>query len=50
MLHVETPESSLEMKTVSDILTEIQSSYTKTENATTFQAVLEHFQMSYTQI
>lgn len=43
VLHVETPESTGEMKRVSDTLTKMQSSYTKTENATTFQAVLEHF-------
>jgi len=44
VLHVETPESTEEMKRVSDTVTKLQSSYKKTENATTFQAVLEHFQ------
>ncbi|WP_432412372.1 universal stress protein [Rasiella sp. SM2506] len=43
VLHVETPESTEEMKKVSEVLTKMQSSYTTTENATTFQAVLEHF-------
>ena len=44
LLHVETPETSEEMEQVSDSLKKIGTSYTKTENATTFQAVLEHFQ------
>ncbi|MAZ73414.1 MAG: universal stress protein UspA [Flavobacteriaceae bacterium] len=44
LLHVETPESTEEMKKVSNKLTKLQASYTKTQNATTFQAVLEHFQ------
>ncbi len=43
LLHVTTPESTPEMKEVSKKLTKIQNSYTQTENATTFQAVLEHF-------
>ena len=44
VLHVITPESTSDMKAVSDKLKKIQTSYTTTENATTFQAVLEHFQ------
>lgn len=44
VLHVETPDSTDEMKMVSTYLTKLQSSYKRTENATTFQAVLEHFQ------
>ncbi|QIE59826.1 universal stress protein [Rasiella rasia] len=44
VLHVDTPETTEEMKNVSKALRKIESSYTKTENATTFQAVLEHFQ------
>lgn len=43
LLHVETPESTPEMLTVSKKLLELQHSYTKTDNATTFQGVLEHF-------
>ncbi|MCH2489819.1 MAG: universal stress protein [Flavobacteriales bacterium] len=44
VLHVETPESTQEMRHVSGKLEKLYDSYTKTENATTFQAVLEHFQ------
>jgi hypothetical protein len=44
LLHVETPDSSKEMKHVSGKLKKLKNKYTKTENATTFQAVLEHFQ------
>jgi nucleotide-binding universal stress UspA family protein len=44
MLHVETPESTDELMQVSDNVKALQSSYTAAENATTFQAVLEHFQ------
>jgi nucleotide-binding universal stress UspA family protein len=44
ILHVETPESTEEMKLVTENLKKLQTSYTKTENATTFQAVLENFQ------
>lgn len=44
LLHVETPDSTEEMKRVSEALSKLQSSYTATANATTFQAVLEHFQ------
>ncbi|MFT4673845.1 MAG: nucleotide-binding universal stress UspA family protein [Saprospiraceae bacterium] len=44
LLHVTTPESSEEMKTLSTALQKLQSSYKKSENATTYQGVLEHFQ------
>jgi len=44
LLHVETPESTPEMLTVSKKLLKIKHSYTKTDNATTFQGVTEHFQ------
>jgi len=44
ILHVETPETTEEMKHVSDKLKKLMTKYTKVENATTFQAVLEHFQ------
>ncbi len=44
VLHVETPDSTDEMKEVSEKLKKIQNKYTKAENATTFQAMLEHFQ------
>jgi nucleotide-binding universal stress UspA family protein len=44
VLHVETPETTEEMQEVSPRLTKIRNTYTKAENATTFQAVLEHFQ------
>jgi nucleotide-binding universal stress UspA family protein len=43
LLHVETPETSEEMKKVSKKLTKLQTSYTRVENATTYQAVLEHY-------
>jgi len=43
-LHVTTPESSEEMKALSTALQKLQSSYKKSENATTYQGVLEHFQ------
>jgi len=43
LLHVETPDSTEEMKNVSERLSKLQSTYDKVENATTFQAVLEHF-------
>jgi nucleotide-binding universal stress UspA family protein len=46
VLHVTTPESTPDMEEVSPALKELQSSYQKTENATTYQAVLEHFQRS----
>ncbi|MAN60242.1 MAG: universal stress protein UspA [Flavobacteriaceae bacterium] len=44
LLHVETPETTAEMQEVSPRLSKLQNHYTKAENATTFQAVLEHFQ------
>lgn len=44
LLHVETPETTKEMKRVSKKLKDMSSSYQTSENATTFQAVLEHFQ------
>ncbi|MDX1461560.1 MAG: universal stress protein [Marinirhabdus sp.] len=44
VLHVSTPETNEEMAQVSESLEKLRSNYTKTENATTFQAVLEHFQ------
>ncbi|WP_203295197.1 universal stress protein [Luteirhabdus pelagi] len=44
VLHVETPESTEGMLEVSERLQDIQNKYLRTENATTFQAVLEHFQ------
>lgn len=44
VLHVETPETTEEMKDVTDNLKSLQTSYTKAQNATTFQALLEHFQ------
>lgn len=44
LLHVTTPESTPEMKRVSKKLQKLQTSYTESENATTFQGVLEHFQ------
>ncbi|MGB8704922.1 MAG: universal stress protein [Gillisia sp.] len=43
VLHVETPETTEEMKKVSQGLTQIQTSYTQVQNATTFQAILENF-------
>ena len=44
LLHVETPESTQEMLQLTDNVKSLQSSYTKSENATTFQGVIEHFQ------
>ncbi|GEQ84952.1 hypothetical protein ULMS_04600 [Patiriisocius marinistellae] len=44
VLHVSTPDSTEEMKHVSGKLKVLQNAYTTSENATTFQAVLEHFQ------
>lgn len=43
LLHVTTPESTSKMNELSAHLSKIQNSYTQTENATTFQAVIEHF-------
>jgi nucleotide-binding universal stress UspA family protein len=44
LLHVETPESTSEMLGVSKKLMKIKKSYTKTDNASTFLGVVEHFQ------
>lgn len=44
LLHVETPDSTAEMLKVSNKLLKIKNSYTKTDNATTFQGVVEYFQ------
>lgn len=44
VLHVETPETTEEMVEVSENLKNLIDTYTRTENATTFQAVIEHFQ------
>lgn len=44
VLHVETPETTEEMVAVSQNLESLQTTYTRTENATTFQAVIEYFQ------
>lgn len=44
LLHVTTPESTSEMQRVSKKLQKLQKSYTKSENASTFQGLLEHFQ------
>ena len=41
---METLESTEELRHVSGKLEKLYDSYIKTENATTFQAVLEHFQ------
>jgi nucleotide-binding universal stress UspA family protein len=42
LMHVITPETTEEMKKVSGKLTKLQTTYTKVENATTYQAILEH--------
>ena len=44
LLHVETAESNDGLMQVSDNLKNLRTSYTIAKNATTFQAVLEHFQ------
>jgi len=44
LLHVKTPGCTPEMERLSGKLQKLQSSYTQTENATTYQGVLEHFQ------
>ena len=44
VLHVETPETTAEMKVVTDNLKALQTTYTQVEAATTFQAVIEYFQ------
>ncbi|HET8808896.1 MAG TPA: universal stress protein [Flavobacteriaceae bacterium] len=43
VLHVETPETSKNMKQVSENLKAIMNNYEQVQNATTFQAVLEYF-------
>ena len=43
VLHVETPETSEEMKAVTENIVALQSSYKQVEAATTFQAVIEYF-------
>jgi nucleotide-binding universal stress UspA family protein len=43
VLHVETPETTPEMLEVSEKLKKLQTSYSKVENATTYQAVLAHY-------
>lgn len=44
ILHVETPDTTEEMKKVTENLKAIQNSYIQVEAATTFQAVIEYFQ------
>ena len=44
ILHVETPDTTEEMKAVTENLKKLQTSYSQVEAATTFQAVIEHFQ------
>lgn len=44
ILHVETPETTEEMKTVTDNIKALQTTYMQVEAATTFQAVIEYFQ------
>ncbi len=44
VLHVETPDSTEEMKHVTENLKPLISSYTQVEAATTFQGVIEYFQ------
>lgn len=44
VLHVETPDTTEEMKIVTENLKPLMASYTPIEAATTFQGVLEHFQ------
>ena len=44
VLHVETPETSEEMKQVTNNIKSLQNSYKQVEAATTFQAVIEYFQ------
>lgn len=43
LLHVETPETTPDMEKVSNKLKKLSSSYSRVENATTYQAVLEHY-------
>lgn len=44
LLHVQTPDASEESKVLNNTLPELVTSYTTTENATTYQGLLEHFQ------
>jgi nucleotide-binding universal stress UspA family protein len=44
VLHVETPETTDEMKNVTENLKNVLDSYARVEAATTFQAVIEYFQ------
>ncbi len=44
VLHVETPDTTEEMKKVTDNLKALQDTYSQVEAATTFQAVIEYFQ------
>ena len=44
LLHVETPETTEEMRKVSGKLKRLGETYVQSENLTTFQAVIEHFQ------
>lgn len=44
LLHVETQETTDEMRNVSDSLKKLSTSYKTSTNATTYQGVLEHFQ------
>jgi nucleotide-binding universal stress UspA family protein len=48
LMHVITPETTKEFKEVSGKLTKLQTTYTKVENATTYQAILEHSRDSNT--
>lgn len=44
VLHVDTPDTTAEMKIVTPNLEALMTSYTSIEAATTFQGILEHFQ------
>mgnify|MGYP000288902558 CR=1 FL=1 len=44
VLHVETPETTEEMKKVTENLKALQTSYTQVQAASTFQGVIEYFQ------
>lgn len=44
LLHVQTPEATEDTKMLENALPELVTSYTTTENATTYQGLLEHFQ------
>ena len=48
LMHVITPETTEELKEVSGKLTKLQTTYSKVENATTYQAILEHSRDSNT--